>query len=114
MRDLLPPEIVDRLTIGAQLPEYFDRLTAARSELLDEVEEMAAHAATLEIIDVPRIQRLVLDWPERSALADPELAGQYEMALPRAVVMSRHLRWFESRARRVASGGPAVVLPPAS
>ncbi len=110
MRDALPPEIVDRPTSGAQQPDWFDRLSSARAEVGDELEAVRSHPASCEVIDVARLDRLVADWPDRSRMADPRVIGEYQLALSRALVLSRYLRWFEDRARRVRTGGPAVVV----
>jgi hypothetical protein len=110
MADLLPPEIVDRQSIGFQLADWFDRLTDAREVLRDEVSAMKDHPATRDAIDVERLERLMHGWPDRSRMADREVQRDYLNAFIRAVYLSRYLRWFEGRARRIAGGGPAVVL----
>jgi len=110
MRDVLPTEIVDRATLGAQQPDWFDRLVDARSEILDELDAMRDHPASCEVIDVARLDRLARDWPDRSRMADPRVVADYQLALTRALFLSRYLRWFEERARRVRAGGPAVVV----
>nr|MBA2327015.1 hypothetical protein [Actinomycetota bacterium] len=112
MRDVLPTEIVDRQTLGAQQPDWLDRLTVARHEILAELEEMRDHHASYDLIDVERLDALVADWPDRSRMTDPRVVREYQLALARAVSLSRYLRWFEGRAKRVRAGGPAVVSIP--
>jgi len=109
MRDVLPAEIVDRATLGAQQPDWLDRLTAARDEVVEELDAVRGHPASCEVIDVERLDRLVAAWPERSRAADNAVINDYQLALPRALFLSRYLRWFEERAGRVRRGGPAVV-----
>ncbi len=111
MRDVLPPEIVDREMLGAQQPEWLDRLTHRRSELLDELDAMRDHPASCNVIDVAKLDRLAKAWPDRGSMASKQVVNDYQLALPRAIVLSRYLRWFEDRARRVRGGGPAVVVP---
>ncbi|MFN6118341.1 MAG: asparagine synthase-related protein [Actinomycetes bacterium] len=110
MADLLPPEIVDRQSIGFQLADWFDRLTDAREVLRGEVSAMKDHPATRDAIDVERLERLMHAWPDRSRMADQDVQRDYLNAFIRAVYLSRYLRWFEGRARRIARGGPAVVV----
>lgn len=110
MRDVLPAEIVDRSTVGAQLPDWFDRLTDRRTEVLDELEALRNHPASCEVIDVARLDSLIRNWPDRSRMADPLVLNEYQSALSRSLFLSRYLRWFEDRGRRVAAGGPAVVF----
>jgi asparagine synthase (glutamine-hydrolysing) len=111
MRDLLPPEIVERLELGAQLPDWFDRLTDRRQEVLDEFEQLRDHPASRSVIDTAKLDRLIREWPDRMTAADNATMRDYQSALSRALAVSRYLRWFETRARRVATGGPVVALP---
>jgi hypothetical protein len=36
-------------------------------------------------------------WPERTTRADPVVVRDYRLALLRALLVSRYLRWFERR-----------------
>lgn len=110
MRDVLPAEIVDRQTLGAQQPDWLDLLTAAREEIRAELEEMRGHGPSYDLIDVERLEGLLASWPDRSRMADPRVVRDYQLALGRAMSLSRYLRWFEGRAARVRAGGPAVVF----
>jgi asparagine synthase (glutamine-hydrolysing) len=109
----LPPEILDRTTLGAQLPDWFDRLTDVKQQVIDEVEQLRDHPASRDVIDVSRLDSLIAAWPSPDRAADLRVVYDYQCALTRALVVSRYLRWFEDRGRRVASGGPRVVIPPA-
>jgi hypothetical protein len=110
MRDLLPPEIVDRSTLGSQQPDWLDRMTHQRAELVGEIDEMRAHHLSTELIDVERLAALVKDWPDRERMAEPATVADYQLVLARAIFVSRYLRWFDERAHRVENGGPRVVL----
>lgn len=110
MRDVIPPEILNRTTLGAQLPDWFDRLTDFKEQVREEVKEMGDHPASREVIDVERLERLVQHWPERGQMADQDVISDYGMALSRSMFVSRYVRWFEERGRRVAAGGAAVVV----
>ena len=110
MADILPPEIVERRTFGSQLPDWLDRMTDHRDEIGLELEAMRDHPASREVFDVDRLQGLFASWPDRSRMDDKQTAYDYQMAMMRSVVLSRYARWFEERGRRVAAGGPAVVL----
>jgi hypothetical protein len=35
---------------------------------------------------------------------------EYREAVPKAIGVSRYMRWFEQRGRRIGAGGPAVIL----
>ena len=112
MADRLPSDIVDRRTRGAQLPDWHARLVEARPMLEAEVEELRDHPLSRQFIDADRLTDLVRQWPDEATLrADAGgTTRAYRLALMRAVNVSRYLRWFETRSRRVAAGGPAVVV----
>jgi hypothetical protein len=102
MADRLPPEIVHRTRRGEQLPDWLDVMTTARTELAHELEQLEQHPLSLELIDTARLRRLILEWPERTASADPAVVTDYRHVLLRALVISRYLRWFERRGATTA------------
>ena len=110
MADVLPPETVNRRTLGAQLPDWLDRMSDGRDEIGAELEAMHDHPASRDVFDTSRLRLLFDSWPDRTAMADQRTIYEYQIALMRSVVLSRYARWFEERGRRVAAGGPAVVV----
>jgi asparagine synthase (glutamine-hydrolysing) len=98
MADRLPAEIIQRTRLGAQAPDWLDVMTAFRSELTSELDACKQHAMSRELIDTERLQGLVDRWPDRRAAADARVVLEYRLALPRALLVSRYLRWFERRA----------------
>jgi len=98
MADRLPRVIVDRTRRGEQLPDWLDVLSAARRELAGEVEALAQHPVSRDLIDVPRLQALIAHWPSLESRTEPVVTRDYRHALLRALVISRYLRWFEGRA----------------
>ena len=105
MADRLPASIVQRTRRGEQLPDWLDVLTASRTELAGELEELRSHPTSRELIDVDRLQRLLQRWPDRGARADPAVMRDYRLALLRGLYVSRYLRWFE---RRGAASAPCA------
>ena len=110
MADVLPPEILHRRTLGAQLPDWLDRMTDVREEIGVELEEMRDHPASRSVFEVDRLQAIFDAWPDRESMDDVRTIYDMRFALMRSVVLSRYARWFEERGRRVAAGGPVVVL----
>lgn len=98
MADRLPPEILHRTRRGEQLPDWLDLMTAARAELASELEQLRDHSLSRELVDVPRLERLMEHWPDRRRRADPRVIADYRSALLHALLVSRYLRWFERRA----------------
>jgi asparagine synthase (glutamine-hydrolysing) len=101
MAPRLPASIVSREARGAQLPDWFDRCTDAREEIIAELDALRDHPTSRELIDVRRLDRLVQHWPTPERAGDREVVSGYRLALPRALLLSRYLRWFEERGRRV-------------
>ena len=97
MADRLPAEIVHRTRYGEQLPDWLDVMTAARRELASELDQLAEHPTSRQLIDVDRLRGLMERWPARTARADPAVERDYRRVLFRALLLSRYLRWFELR-----------------
>jgi len=114
MADRLPDSIVNRTRRGAQLPDWFERLTEAREQIALEVDAMRDHPESRRFIDMERIDRLMATWPEPGSKESHsrDASRNYRLALSRAVHVSRYVRWFEQRGRRVAAGGPVVNVDP--
>jgi hypothetical protein len=107
MADRLPPSIAGRHERGAQLPDWLDRMTDARNEITTELAAARDHPTSRALIDVERLDALVRQWPDRDRAADRTTAEEYRLALLRALVLSKYIRWFEDRAHRHRIATPA-------
>jgi asparagine synthase (glutamine-hydrolysing) len=110
MADRLPAEIVQRTKRGEQLPDWLDVMTGARSELRTELDEVAQHGPSRELVDVERLRRLLRSWPDRTARGQPEVVRDYRLALFRALLVSRHLRWLERRLSVAPEAAAAALV----
>jgi hypothetical protein len=110
MKDDLPASIVNRNELGAQLPEWFEVLTALRPVIEKDLEAMCDHPASREVFNIDRLMSLYANWPAPDRKLKFGERLDYRLALPRSLAISRYMQWFEARASRVRSGGPAVVL----
>ena len=95
MAGRVPDEIRLRRVRGAQLPDWFDRLSDAYDEVRAELTAAGAHPPTAALVDTARLERLVRDWPTREASAEPDRVRDYQFVLPRALAVSRYLRWLD-------------------
>lgn len=102
MVDRLPDAIAARTRRGEQLPDWLDLMTAARAELVSELEQAEQHPTSRELIDTARLRALVDHWPDRDSAVDLDVMRDYRLALLRSLVVSRYLRWFEGRAAEAA------------
>jgi asparagine synthase (glutamine-hydrolysing) len=95
MRGRVPDEIRLRRIRGAQLPDWLDRLTDAYVDICQELAAARAHAPTRALVDLERLAALVRRWPDARRGLDPDHVAAYQFALPRALAVSRYLRWFD-------------------
>jgi hypothetical protein len=100
MAGRLPPSILEPHKRGVQLPDWLDRMTDARNEITMELAGARDHPTSRALIDVERLDALVRQWPDRDRSVDRTTVEEYRLALLRALVLSKYLRWFEERAHR--------------
>jgi asparagine synthase (glutamine-hydrolysing) len=100
MADRLPPSIGERTARGAQLPDWLERFTDRRGELAEELEAAREHAGCGELLDLPRMDAALRDWPDRErAHAQWErTTWVYRFNLMRALLMCRYVRFFDAHA----------------
>jgi asparagine synthase (glutamine-hydrolysing) len=108
MADRLPAAILNRTRRGEQLPNWLDVMSAARAELVLELDELVSHPLSRELIDVARLERLLERWPPAGAGADRIVARDYRLALFRSLFVSRYLRWFDRRRTRAGAAAGAA------
>jgi asparagine synthase (glutamine-hydrolysing) len=104
MADRAPRSILGRTRRGDQLPDWLDVMTAARAELAAELDAMAGHEPSRELVDLPRLRQLFESWPARDRSSDPAVTLEYRYVLFRAVLVSRYMRWFERHALAARGG----------
>jgi asparagine synthase (glutamine-hydrolysing) len=92
--DRLPREILTEQRLGAGGGAWFRRLTARRSAIAADIERLENSATARHLIDLPRLKRLLDEWP-----ADEHAAQlrefDYRLALTRGVHVGRFIRWVE-------------------
>jgi hypothetical protein len=105
MADRLPPSIAERTRRGAQLPDWFEQLTARRGELVDELAAAREHAGCREMLDLDRMGVALRDWPDRAHAHArwTRTTHVYRFNLLRSLLMCRYLRFFDSHAAQRGS-----------
>lgn len=91
LADRLPIEVVNQRDRGLQAVDWHEGATAARGEIVGEVERLAGNAAAARALDVDRMRRLVQAWPEGDWHRD-EVMGGYRLALLRGISVGHFLR----------------------
>jgi asparagine synthase (glutamine-hydrolysing) len=99
MADRLPDSIRLKRTRGAQLPDWLDRVTDARAELVEELDLTRDHPSSRSLLDIARLEGATRDWPQPDEAGDRERIISHRLVLPRSLAVSRYVRWFEEWAR---------------
>ncbi|MFY7960936.1 MAG: asparagine synthase-related protein [Elsteraceae bacterium] len=94
LTDRLPPSQLAERGYGQQNPEWFSRLSVQRERFADDVERFAKVPLAAEMLDLPRLKRLIDDWPANAEAAKAK-RFEYETMLPRAIHAGRFIRWSE-------------------
>jgi asparagine synthase (glutamine-hydrolysing) len=97
MVDRLPGSIAWRTRRGEQVPDWLDLMGRVRRPLSVELDGATEHDLSRELIDVERLAGLLATWPHSARRADLAVARDYQYTLPRALLVSRYLRWLEAR-----------------
>jgi asparagine synthase (glutamine-hydrolysing) len=94
LADRLPREIIDERRRGAGNPIWFRSLNARRATIAHDIERLEASPLARRLIDLPRLKRLIAQWPKDEQAAENHL-GEYRLALMRGVHVGRFVRWVE-------------------
>jgi len=94
LSDRLPPEILNEKRRGAQVPDWFRRLQMRRQDIAAEIERLDASPLASRLIDLPRLRRLMTQWPKDADEAERSLDA-YKFVLSRGVHIGRFVRWVE-------------------
>jgi asparagine synthase (glutamine-hydrolysing) len=94
LADRLPPEIVGERRTGMQDAQWFSRLDQRRAQIGEQVERLAASPTASRLLDLPRLKRLVDQWPADAEAAQGRMQD-YRLALSRGLHVGNFIRWVE-------------------
>jgi asparagine synthase (glutamine-hydrolysing) len=94
LADRLPKQVLEETRRGLAGADWHEDLTAAREHVTDELHRLEACAAARNAIDLPRLGRLVENWPSSGWELD-EVIMPYRNALLRAISVGHFLRRVE-------------------
>jgi asparagine synthase (glutamine-hydrolysing) len=92
--DRLPRAILNERRRGANNPTWFRSLDAVRPQFAAEIERLEASPLAGRLLDLPRLKRLMAEWPIDENAAGKRV-GEYRLALARGVHVGRFIRWVE-------------------
>lgn len=79
---------------GYQAADWHDRLNAARDDVAAELDRLERSAAARRTLDLPRLRRLIEDWPT-GGWHDGEITQKYRLMLMRGVAAGMFIRSVE-------------------
>jgi len=94
LADRLPPEILNETKRGEQAPNWFESLDARKADFSEEVGRLEGSRLANRLIDIPRLKRLIEEWPKDAREAQTR-ENEYRFALDRAVHLGKFIRWVE-------------------
>lgn len=92
--DRLPREILEETGRGEQAPNWFESLDARKPIIVEAAERLEASPLASRLIDLPRLKRLIAEWPS-DAIAAEARSKEYRYGLDRAVHLGQFIRWVE-------------------
>jgi asparagine synthase (glutamine-hydrolysing) len=92
--DRLPAEILEETRRGIQVPNWFAMLDARKPMIEAEVARIEGSALARRLIDLPRLKRLLSEWPKDAQQAEAKF-NVHRVALGRAVHLGQFIRWVE-------------------
>jgi asparagine synthase (glutamine-hydrolysing) len=93
MEGRLPDQVRNRTTIGGQSSDWTEWLPAMQQMFREELDLLDRSDTASRCLDLPRLRSLMQRWPARLGV---EHEKEYNLLLPRGIMMGRFIRWFEA------------------
>jgi asparagine synthase (glutamine-hydrolysing) len=94
LADRLPREIVDERRRGVAETAWFRPLDAQRETIGRDLERIEASPLASRILDIPRLKRLMDEWPKDEQSAQLR-SRDYQRVFARGIHVGRFIRWVE-------------------
>jgi len=91
LADRLPSEVIGNRQRGWQSGDFFHRMTLQKGAIAQGVAQLEGSALAGRLLDLPRMKRMMEDWPENETKAGPA----YMTVLHRGLHCGQFLRWLE-------------------
>lgn len=95
LANVLPAEVLAERRRGLQAADWPTVMTDARQDLTTEVERLRASPAAARLVDLPRLEHMLADWPSGDRWASREVIWGYLSGLNRAVATGHFIRRVE-------------------
>jgi asparagine synthase (glutamine-hydrolysing) len=91
LADRVPAEVLNERRRGIQAVDWHEGMTAARSQILEEIARLEQSGPAIRALDLPRMRRLAENWP-RQGWEREEIIEKYRLALLRGISVGHFLR----------------------
>jgi asparagine synthase (glutamine-hydrolysing) len=91
LADRLPGKVLSERRKGLQAVDWHENLTAARRAVAEEIERLASCTPAAALLDLPRLRRLVDNWPT-GGWHEETIVQSYRLALLRGLSVGHFLR----------------------
>jgi asparagine synthase (glutamine-hydrolysing) len=91
LADRVPQTVLEARGSGLDSADWHERLTASRGEIAAELDRLAACGPAARALDLPRLRRLVDNWPTEG-WEKAEVSSPYRLALLRGLSAGHFLR----------------------
>jgi asparagine synthase (glutamine-hydrolysing) len=91
LADRVPAEVLNERRRGLQAVDWHEGMTAARSQVLDEIGRLEQNGPAVRTLDLPRMRRLAENWPAQGWHHEDTIE-QYRLALLRGISVGHFLR----------------------
>jgi asparagine synthase (glutamine-hydrolysing) len=95
MAERLPAPTLHGRQRGLQAADWFDLMSEERSELVSEVVRLEENDLARKVLDLPRLRRLVEEWPIKGP-TDPRAVALYRGGIGMALMTGRFLLWAQT------------------
>ncbi|HKA54197.1 MAG TPA: asparagine synthase-related protein [Candidatus Binatia bacterium] len=95
MADRLPPAVLGNRKRGLQAADWFERLSAIRPQIFEELAQLEQSDLARRVLDLPRLRRLVEQWPQ-GGWGEMRVLTSYRTLLESGLMVGRFIRWFEA------------------
>lgn len=102
LHGIVPDEIATSRLRGNQNGDWFARLSRDRPNLLSDMDRLRTSPLARRIVDLPRVQRLLDQWPADADTAEVN-RRQYAHTMINGVEMARFLIWHEQGGLRATN-----------
>jgi asparagine synthase (glutamine-hydrolysing) len=84
LADRVPAEVLNERRRGLQAVDWHEGMTAARSQILEEIARLEQNGPAVRALDLPHMRRLAENWPAQGWHRE-DIVEQYRLALLRGI-----------------------------